>query len=81
MRLYVCMTACGSICTLMYILLNSVLSYELPLKWRRGLLRVNILFYLLPLPWFAAELKVILRTLLDIEGEEVINISYKPCPH
>lgn len=66
MRLYVCMTACGSICTLMYILLNSVLPYELPLKWRRGLLRVNIVFYLLPLPWFAAELKVILRTLLEI---------------
>ena len=66
MRLYVHMIMCGSICTLMYILFNTVLSYELPLKWKRWLLRTNIIFYLLPVPWLAAELKGVARMLLEV---------------
>lgn len=66
MRLYVHMIMCGSICTLMYILFNTVLSYELPLKWKRWLLRTNIIFYLLPVPWLAAELKSVVRMLLEV---------------
>lgn len=66
MRLYVHMVMCGSFCTLMYILLNTVLSYELPLKWKRWLLRTNIIFYLLPVPWLAAELKSVGRMLLEV---------------
>ena len=66
MRLYVHMIMCGSICTLMYILFNTVLSYEMPLKWKRWLLRTNITFYLLPVPWLAAELKGVVRMLLEV---------------
>ena len=62
------MMLCGSICTLLYIFFNSILPYELPLKWKRFLIRVNIGFYLLPLPWFAAEMKELARWLLEKTG-------------
>lgn len=57
MRLYVHMIACGSICTLLYIFFNSVLPWELPLRWRKVFLRINTLLYLLPVPWFATQVK------------------------
>lgn len=78
MRLYVCMTACGSICTLMYILLNSALPYELPLRWRKRLFRLNIIFYLLPVPWFAAELRTAIKTLLKLTAVERWQWGFRP---
>ena len=55
----------------MYILFNTILPYELPLKWKRWLLRINITFYLLPVPWLVAELKGAIRMLLEVvAGEE-----------
>lgn len=79
MRLYVHMMLCGSLCTLMYMLFNSILAYEFPLKWKRWLLRANIIFYLLPVPWMAAELrdviKMLLQTVADITFPEVHDIK------
>lgn len=57
MRLYIHMILNGSICTLLYIIFNNIFLYELPLKYRRYFLRINILFYLLPIPWIIADLK------------------------
>ena len=68
MRLYVHMMLCGSICTLTYIFFNRILPYELPLKWRRLLIRINIAFYLLPVPWLAAEGKELSCWLLEKAG-------------
>ncbi len=76
MRLYVHMMMCGSICTLMYILFNGILSYELPLKWKRWLLRVNIIFYLLPVSWLVAELKGEIKYLLGIVAEVTFPETY-----
>ncbi len=72
MRLYIHMILCGSLYTLMYMLFDRILPYEFPLKWKRWLLRVNILFYLLPVPWLAAELRDVLKMLL----ETVVGITF-----
>ena len=72
MRLYIHMILCGSLCTLMYMLFDRILPYEFPLKWKRWLLRVNILFYLLPVPWLAAELRDVIKMLL----ETVVGITF-----
>ena len=74
MRLYVYMVMCGSICTLVYILFNYVLPCELPLKWRRLLLRVNIILYLMPFPWAVAEIRSVLKKLLIDAG---VSFSHK----
>ncbi|MDE5696341.1 MAG: SH3 domain-containing protein [Lachnospiraceae bacterium] len=68
MRLYVHMMLCGSVCTLLYLFCNRILPYELPLRWRRGWIRINIIFYLLPVPWFAAETKELVRWTLEKAG-------------
>lgn len=68
MRLYVYMVMCGNICTLLYILFNYVLPCELPLKWRRLLLRANIVLYLMPFPWAVAEIRSVLKKLLIDAG-------------
>lgn len=47
----------GSICTLLYLIFNKMLPWELSLKCRNLFLKINIIFYLLPLPWIAAEIK------------------------
>lgn len=72
MRLYIHMILCGSLYTLMYMLFDRILPYEFPLKWKRWLLRVNILFYLLPVPWLAAELRDVIKMLL----ETVVGITF-----
>lgn len=74
MRLYVYMVMCGSICTLVYILFNYVLPCELPLKWRRLLLRANIILYLMPFPWAVAEIRSILKKTLEDVG---VSFSHK----
>ncbi len=51
------MAAGGSICTLLYLIFNKVLPWELSLKCRSIFLKINIIFYLLPLPLIAAEIK------------------------
>ncbi|MDE7323733.1 MAG: SH3 domain-containing protein [Lachnospiraceae bacterium] len=68
MRLYAHMMLGGCIWTLLYIVFNRILPHELPLKWRRLLLRINIAFYLLPVPWMAAEVKELVRWLLERAG-------------
>ena len=73
MRLYVYMVMCGSICTLAYVLFNCILPCELPLKWRRLLLRANIVLYLMPFPWAVAEIRSILKKLLIDVG-----VSFSP---
>lgn len=55
----------GSICTLLYLIFNKVLQWELPLKCRSIFLKINIAFYLLPLPLIAAELKGKLEVWLE----------------
>lgn len=69
MRLYVHMMLCGSICTLLYILFNNRLPYELPLKGRRFLIWINIGFYLLPVPWLAAEVIELAQWILEKAGK------------
>ena len=68
MRLYVCMVLGGSICTLLYIFINRILPYELSLKYKNLFLKINTIFYLLPVPWIAAEIKGILKLLLEKAG-------------
>lgn len=68
MRLYIHMLLGGSICTLLYLFINTMPAYELPLKWRRFLIRINLIFYLLPLPWLMAEAKELLRWILEKAG-------------
>lgn len=58
----------GSICTLLYLIFNKVLSWELSLKCRSIFLKINIIFYLLPLPLIAAELKGKLEVWLEGMG-------------
>lgn len=58
----------GSICTLLYLIFNKVLQWELPLKCRSIFLKINIIFYLLPLPLIAAELKGKLEVCLEGMG-------------
>lgn len=74
MRLYVYIAMCGSICTLAYVLFNCILPCELPLKWRRLLLRANIVLYLMPFPWAVAEIRSILKKLLEDAG---VSFSHK----
>ena len=74
MRLYVYMVMCGSICTLVYIIFNYVLPCELTLKWRRLLLRANIILYLMPFPWVVAEIRSILKKTLEDVG---VSFSHK----
>lgn len=68
MRLYVHMMLCGSIFTLAYIVFNRILPYELTLKWRQRLIRINTALYLLPVPWLAAEGKELVCWLLEKTG-------------
>lgn len=68
MRLYVYMVLGGSIYTLLYIFFNNILPYELSLKWKNIFLRINIILYLLPYPWIAAEVKGVLKVLLEKTG-------------
>ncbi|MDE7403864.1 MAG: hypothetical protein K2M81_02020, partial [Lachnospiraceae bacterium] len=68
MRLYVCMVLGGSICTLLYIFINRTLPYELPLKYKNLFLKINTIFYLLPVPWIVAEIKGVLKLLLEKAG-------------
>mgnify|MGYP001033621862 FL=1 len=58
----------GSICTLLYLILNKVLQWELSLKCRSIFLKINVAFYLLPLPLIAAELKGKLEVWLEGMG-------------
>lgn len=58
----------GSICTLLYLIFNKVLQWELSLKCRSIFLKINIIFYLFPLPLMAAELKGILEVCLERMG-------------
>lgn len=68
MRLYIFMVVGGSICTLLYLIFNKVLQWELSLKCRSIFLKINIVFYLLPLPLIAAELKGKLEVWLEGMG-------------
>ena len=61
MNLYLHMTLCGSICTILYFLFNHIPSYELPLKWRQFWIKFNIILYLLPVPWFVAKIKAFIN--------------------
>lgn len=58
----------GSICTLLYLIFNKVLQWELPLKCRSIFLKINIIFYLIPLPLIVAEIKGILEVCLERMG-------------
>lgn len=58
----------GSICTLLYLIFNKVLPWELSLKCRSIFLKINIIFYLLPLPLIAAEIKGKLEVWLEGMG-------------
>ena len=73
MRLYIHMMLGGSICTLLYILFNHAGSCELPLKWRRAFLRVNMAVYLLPLPYLAAKGKEAFRYFLEKSGRAFLE--------
>lgn len=68
MRLYVCMVLGGSICTLLYYFFNNILSCELSLRCKNMFLRINILLYLFPFPWIAAEVRGILKELMEKAG-------------
>lgn len=68
MKLYLYMVMGGSICTLLYIILNSIFPYELSAAERKLYLKINIAFHLLPLPWFVVEIKAIVREIMDMAG-------------
>lgn len=68
MRLYILMIVGGSICTLLYLIFNKVLPWELSLKCRSIFLKINIIFYLLPLPLIVAEIKGKLEVWLEGMG-------------
>lgn len=71
------MAAGGSICTLLYLIFNKVLPWELSLKCRSIFLKINIIFYLLPLPLIAAELKGKLDVWLEEMGMTVPVSEYE----
>ncbi len=75
MKLYVCMVLGGSICTLLYIFFNNILSYELSLKCKNIFLKINIILYLLPIPWIVVELKGVLKELLEKIGVTFPRLS------
>lgn len=68
MKLYICMMIGGSICTLLYIIFNCILPYELELRWKNTFLKINIIFYLLPIPWLVVKMKGILKWTLEKTG-------------
>lgn len=57
MKLYVYMILCGSTCTFLYLVLDCIPWWELPLIYKRIFLRINIAFYLLPVPWLVSEIR------------------------
>ncbi len=67
MRLYLCMVMGGSICTLLYFIIDH-LKYEFSLKWKSIFLKMNIIFYLLPVPLIANEIKQTLKNMLEKAG-------------
>lgn len=69
MKLYVCMMLGGSICTLLYIIFNCVLPYELGIKWKNIFIKINIMFYLLPFPLIMTKIKENLKILADRMGK------------
>jgi len=81
MKLFICMVGGGSICTLLYIIFNCILSYELELRWKNIFLKINIMFYLLPIPWITVKIKGILKWMLektgiDFQTGQVLDIIY-----
>lgn len=63
MKLYLYMLLEGSVCTLLYFVINYATPYELSLKQRSFYLRANILLYLIPFPWLFFQGKVVLEGL------------------
>lgn len=68
MKLYVYMVLCGSICTLLYFVLNCFPRWELPLAYKRTFLRMNMVLYLFPIPWLFAKVYEIGKYVLEKAG-------------
>lgn len=73
MKLYLYMMLSGSVGTILYILCNYILPFELKLKWKRIYLHVNMLFYLFPIPFVLSEIKITLRSFLASIG--LLNVE------
>ena len=65
MKLYLCMVLGGSACTLLYIIFDYLLPYELSLQWKNIFLKINFIFYLLPVPLLLSQLKITLWPILE----------------
>lgn len=77
MKLYLYMVLSGSICTLLYIFINYLLNYELSIRFKNIFLKINMIFYLLPIPWLVAQIKDIIRFLLNKVGIDYVFLNNK----
>lgn len=61
LKLYLYMMLEGSVCTILYYLINYFSPYELGLKRRATFLKMNVMLYLVPFPWLVYQGRVLLQ--------------------